>query len=108
MESGGKELKMALAQKRWIILLVIAVVAFLLGRLAVRAFMNLLMRRHAVRRQFSVRNRAKEKKVKAVPVGIGDSGLSFGFSWRYRIEVCHYARPGRKNTACGGATRSGR
>ena len=34
---------MALAQKRWIILLVIAVVAFLLGRLAVRAFMNLLM-----------------------------------------------------------------
>lgn len=43
MESGGKELKMALAQKRWIILLVIAVVAFLLGRLAVRAFMNLLM-----------------------------------------------------------------
>ena len=43
MESGGKELKMALAQKRWIILLVIAIVAFLLGRLAVRAFMNLLM-----------------------------------------------------------------
>ena len=43
MESDGKELKMALAQKRWIILLVIAVVAFLLGRLAVRAFMNLLM-----------------------------------------------------------------
>ena len=43
MESGRKELKTALAQKRWIILLVIAVVAFLLGRLAVRAFINLLM-----------------------------------------------------------------
>lgn len=34
---------MTLTQKRWIILLIIAAVAFLLGRLAVRAFMNLLM-----------------------------------------------------------------
>lgn len=34
---------MTLAQKKWIIILAIAVVAFLLGRLAVRAFMNLLM-----------------------------------------------------------------
>lgn len=43
MESGGKELKMTLAQKRWVIILIIAVVAFLLGRLVVRAFMNLLL-----------------------------------------------------------------
>lgn len=41
--NDGKELKMTLAQKKWIIILAIAVVAFLLGRLAVRAFMNLLM-----------------------------------------------------------------
>ncbi len=34
---------MTLAQKKWILILAIAVVAFLLGRLAVRAFMNLLM-----------------------------------------------------------------
>ncbi len=34
---------MALAQKRIIILLVIVVIAALLGRLAVRAFLNLLM-----------------------------------------------------------------
>ncbi len=34
---------MALVQKRWAIILIIAVVAFLLGRLAVRVFMNLLM-----------------------------------------------------------------
>lgn len=34
---------MTLAQKRLAILLMIAVSAFLLGRLAVRAFMNLLM-----------------------------------------------------------------
>ena len=34
---------MTLAQKRLAILLMIAVAAFLLGRLAVRAFMNLLM-----------------------------------------------------------------
>ena len=34
---------MTLVQKRWAIILIIAVVAFLLGRLAVRAFMNLLM-----------------------------------------------------------------
>ena len=42
-ENDGKELKMTLAQKKWILILAIAVVAFLLGRLAVRAFMNLLM-----------------------------------------------------------------
>ena len=41
--NDGKELKMVLAQKKWILILAIAVVAFLLGRLAVRAFMNLLM-----------------------------------------------------------------
>ncbi len=34
---------MTLTQKRLLILLVIAVVAFVLGRLAVRAFMNLLL-----------------------------------------------------------------
>ncbi len=34
---------MTLTQKKWILILAIAVVAFLLGRLAVRAFMNLLM-----------------------------------------------------------------
>ena len=43
MERDGEELKMTLAQKRWVIILIIVVVAFLLGRLAVRAFMNLLM-----------------------------------------------------------------
>ena len=43
MGSDGKGLKMTLVQKRWAIILIIAVVAFLLGRLAVRAFMNLLM-----------------------------------------------------------------
>lgn len=43
MESDGKGLKMTLGQKRWVIILIIVVVAFLLGRLAVRAFMNLLM-----------------------------------------------------------------
>lgn len=43
MERGGKELKMILMQKRWGIVLIVAVVAFLLGRLAVRAFMNLLL-----------------------------------------------------------------
>ena len=41
--NDGKDLKMTLAQKKWILILAIAVVAFLLGRLAVRAFMNLLM-----------------------------------------------------------------
>ena len=30
-------------QKRWIVLIIIAVVAFILGRLAVRAVMNLLL-----------------------------------------------------------------
>ena len=34
---------MTLTQKRWIILIIIAVVAFVLGRLAVRAVMNLLI-----------------------------------------------------------------
>ncbi len=34
---------MILMQKRWGIVLIVAVVAFLLGRLAVRAFMNLLL-----------------------------------------------------------------
>lgn len=43
MGCDGKELKMSLVQKRWLIVFIIAVVAFLLGRLAVRAFMNLLM-----------------------------------------------------------------
>ncbi len=43
MERGGKELRMTLMQKRWAIIPIIAVAAFLLGRLAVRAFMNLLM-----------------------------------------------------------------
>lgn len=33
--NDGKELKMVLAQKKWILILAIAVVAFLLGRLAV-------------------------------------------------------------------------
>ena len=41
--NDGKKLKMTLTQKQWIIILAIAVAAFLLGRLAVRAFMNLLM-----------------------------------------------------------------
>lgn len=34
---------MTLTQKRIIILLVVMVIAFVLGRLAVRAFMNLMM-----------------------------------------------------------------
>ncbi len=34
---------MTLTQKRWIILIIIALVAFVLGRLAVRAVMNLLI-----------------------------------------------------------------
>ena len=34
---------MTLVQKRWVIILIVAAVAFLLGRLAVRAFMNLLL-----------------------------------------------------------------
>ena len=37
----GKE--MTLTQKRIIILLVVVVIAFVLGRLAVRAFMNLML-----------------------------------------------------------------
>lgn len=43
MECGGKELKMTLARKRILIILIIAIAAFLSGRLAVRAFMNLLL-----------------------------------------------------------------
>ena len=43
MERDEKELKMTLVQKRWVIILIVAAVAFLLGRLAVRAFMNLLL-----------------------------------------------------------------
>lgn len=43
MGCDGKGLKMSLVQKRWSIVFIIAVVAFLLGRLTVRAFMNLLM-----------------------------------------------------------------
>lgn len=34
---------MTLTQKRWIILIIIAVSAFVIGRLAVRAVMNLLI-----------------------------------------------------------------
>ena len=34
---------MTLTQKRWIILIIIAVVAFVLGRLAVRAVLNMLL-----------------------------------------------------------------
>ena len=34
---------MTLTQKRWILLIIIAIIAFVLGRLAVRAFMNLMM-----------------------------------------------------------------
>lgn len=36
---------MTLNQKRWIILITIAIVGFVLGRLAVRAVMNLLLGR---------------------------------------------------------------
>ena len=43
MEYGGEELKMTLARKRWAIILIIAIAAFLSGRLAVRAFMNRLL-----------------------------------------------------------------
>lgn len=34
---------MILTKKRWIILLIIVVAGFILGRLSVRAFMNLLL-----------------------------------------------------------------
>lgn len=34
---------MTRTQKRWIILMIIAVIAFVLGRLAVRAVMNLML-----------------------------------------------------------------
>lgn len=34
---------MTLTQKRWVILVIIAIVAFVLGRLAVRAVMNLML-----------------------------------------------------------------
>lgn len=43
MENSRKEFKMTLMQKKWIIIFIIVVLGFLLGRLAVRAFMNLLM-----------------------------------------------------------------
>lgn len=43
MEYGGEELKMTLARKRLLLILIIAAGAFLSGRLAVRAFMNLLL-----------------------------------------------------------------
>ena len=42
MEYGGEELKMTLARKRLLLILIIAAAAFLSGRLAVRALMNLL------------------------------------------------------------------
>lgn len=42
--NGRKEFReMTLTQKRWIILLIIAIVAFILGRIAVRAAMNLML-----------------------------------------------------------------
>lgn len=42
--NGRKEFReMTLTQKRWIILLIIAIVAFIFGRLAVRAAMNLML-----------------------------------------------------------------
>lgn len=34
---------MTITQKRWIILIIIAIIAFVLGRLAVRAVMNLMV-----------------------------------------------------------------
>lgn len=34
---------MTLTQKRWVILVIIAIVAFVLGRLAVRAVMNFMI-----------------------------------------------------------------
>lgn len=34
---------MTLTQKKWVILLIIAILAFVLGRLAVRAAMNLML-----------------------------------------------------------------
>ena len=43
MEYGGEELKMTLARKRLMLILIIAAAAFLSGRLAVRVFMNLLL-----------------------------------------------------------------
>ncbi len=35
--------KLTLTQRRWIFLIIIAIVAFVLGRLAVRAVMNLML-----------------------------------------------------------------
>lgn len=43
MDKGRKGHNMTLTQKRWVIVLTIVVIAFLLGRLAVRALMNLLL-----------------------------------------------------------------
>lgn len=34
---------MSVTQKRWIVLIIVAIAAFVLGRLAVRAVMNLLV-----------------------------------------------------------------
>lgn len=34
---------MSVTQKRWIVLIIVAIAAFVLGRLAVRAIMNLLV-----------------------------------------------------------------
>lgn len=34
---------MTIVQKKWLILLIIAIIGFISGRLAVRAFMNLLL-----------------------------------------------------------------
>ncbi len=39
----GKGLEMALTRKGWAIIIIIAAAAFVLGRLAARAFMNLLL-----------------------------------------------------------------
>lgn len=38
-----KQGKLTLTQRRWIFLIIIAIVAFVLGRLAVRAVMNLML-----------------------------------------------------------------
>lgn len=38
-----KEFQMTLVQKKWLIILVVALAGFLLGRLSVRALFNLMM-----------------------------------------------------------------
>ena len=56
MENSRKEFKMTLMQKRWIVIFIIVVLGFLLGRLAVRAFMNLLMEKEEeVRKKYNTR-----------------------------------------------------